>query len=120
MKTRSCKAKGRRLQNKIAKELAELFGLELGKEKDIWPRVMGEDGPDIALAKHIREIIPLSIECKNQEKWNVHSFVEQAKKQAYPNTEWVVIMSRNYQREPFVVVSWKFFKFLLKKAYGNK
>ena len=61
----------------------------------------------------MRRILPISIECKNQERWNIHEFVKQAQEQAYENTEWVVIVKRNYQKDPYVIISWEFFKVLI-------
>ena len=45
-KTKSCKAKGRRLQDKICKEIAELLGVPYGPDEEVAPREMGQKGPD--------------------------------------------------------------------------
>ena len=62
MKTRSAKAKGRRLQNKIRDLLLEEFK-ELEPD-DIRTAIMGETGEDIKLSPAARKKIPYSFECK--------------------------------------------------------
>ena len=80
MKTRSAKAKGRRLQNKIRDLLLEEFK-ELGPD-DIRTAIMGETGEDIKLSPAARRKIPYSFECKNQEKLNIWNSLEQAEQNA--------------------------------------
>ena len=92
MKTRSAKAKGRRLQNKIRDLLLEEFK-ELEPD-DIRTAIMGETGEDIKLSPAARKKIPYSFECKNQEKLNIWSSLEQAEENSgdYPP---VLIFKRN-------------------------
>lgn len=69
MKTRSAKAKGRRLQDSVRKLLLENFPqLE---DDDIKTAIMGESGEDIHLSPAARKLIPYSIECKNQEALSI-------------------------------------------------
>ena len=75
MKTRSAKAKGRRLQNKIRDLLLEEFK-ELEPD-DIRTAIMGETGEDIKLSPAARRKIPYSFECKNQEKLNIWESLKQ-------------------------------------------
>ena len=80
MKTRSAKAKGRRLQNKIRDLLLEEFkDLE---PDDIRTAIMGETGEDIKLSPAARRKIPYSFECKNQEKLNIWDSLKQAESNA--------------------------------------
>ncbi len=92
MKTRSAKAKGRRLQNKIRDLLLEEFK-ELEPD-DIRTAIMGETGEDIKLSPAARRKIPYSFECKNQEKLSIWSSLEQAESNSgdYPP---VLIFKRN-------------------------
>ena len=85
MKTRSGKAKGRRLQNKVRDVLLEHFSEELEPD-DIRTAIMGETGEDIKLSPAARKLIPYSFECKNQEKLNIWSSLEQAEENSgdYP------------------------------------
>ena len=76
MKTRSAKNKGKRLQNTVREVLLEAFkSLE---PDDIRSAIMGDSGEDIQLSPAARKLIPYSIECKNQEKLNIWSALEQA------------------------------------------
>ena len=92
MKTRSAKAKGRRLQNKIRDLLLEEFK-ELEPD-DIRTAIMGETGEDIKLSPAARRKIPFSFECKNQEKINIWESLNQAEESSgdYPP---VLIFKRN-------------------------
>ena len=92
MKTRSAKAKGRRLQNKIRDLLLEEFK-ELEPD-DIRTAIMGETGEDIKLSPAARRKIPYSFECKNQEKLNIWESLKQAGENsgAYPP---ILIFKRN-------------------------
>ena len=92
MKTRSAKAKGRRLQNKIRDLLLEEFkDLE---PDDIRTAIMGETGEDIKLSPAARRKIPYSFECKNQEKLNIWESLKQAEENSgdYPP---ILIFKRN-------------------------
>ena len=92
MNTRSGKAKGRRLQNKIRDLLLEEFkDLE---PDDIRTAIMGETGEDIKLSPAARRKIPYSFECKNQEKINIWESLNQAEENSgdYPP---VLIFKRN-------------------------
>ena len=93
MKTSSGKAKGRRLQNKVRDVLLEHFSEELEPD-DIRTAIMGETGEDIKLSPAARRLIPYSFECKNQEKLNIWSSLEQAEKNSGNHTP-LVIFKRN-------------------------
>tara|TARA_B100001245_G_scaffold233170_1_gene216539 strand:- start:456 stop:788 length:333 start_codon:yes stop_codon:yes gene_type:complete len=76
MKTRSAKNKGKRLQNSVRDILLETF--DTLEPDDIKSAIMGDSGEDIQLSPAARKLIPYSIECKNQEKLNIWSALEQA------------------------------------------
>ena len=76
MKTRSAKNKGKRLQNSVRDILLETF--DTLEPDDIKSAIMGDSGEDIQLSHAARKLIPYSIECKNQEKLNIWSALEQA------------------------------------------
>ena len=76
MKTRSAKNKGKRLQNSVRDILLETF-TQL-EEDDVKSTTMGESGEDIQLSPAARKLIPFAFECKNQEKLNIWSALEQA------------------------------------------
>ena len=76
MKPRSAKNKGKRLQNKVRDLILEKFNkLETDVVRSI---TMGDSGEDILLSPAARKLFPFSVECKNQEKLNIWSSLEQA------------------------------------------
>ena len=56
MKTRSRKAKGRRLQNWVRDELLSLF-TNLSND-DIYCAIMGESGADVKFSPHAQKVLP--------------------------------------------------------------
>jgi hypothetical protein len=107
------KAKGRRLQQIVAKRISELTGLSCGKDGDVVSREMGQNGVDIRLSPKAREIFPWSIECKNQETWKIPQWIEQAKTNIYENTNWLLIVSKNNYK-PIIILDMEVFFNLLK------
>ena len=110
MKTSSGKAKGRRLQNKVRDVLLEHFSEELEPD-DIRTAIMGETGEDIKLSPAARRLIPFSFECKNQEKLNIWSSLEQADENSgdYPP---VLIFKRNRSKTYVTVELEEFMKLI--------
>ena len=104
MKTSSAKAKGRRLQQWVAKMLVEHLGVD---EEDLESRPMGSSGEDIIMGKLTRQKFPYSIECKNQEAVNVWKAYEQAESNC-KGYEPLVVIKRN-QHKPLVVVDAEYF-----------
>ena len=111
MKTRSAKAKGRRLQNKIRDLLLEEFK-ELEPD-DIRTAIMGETGEDIKLSPAARRKIPYSFECKNQEKLNIWDSLNQAEENSgdYPP---ILIFKRN-RSKTYVTIELEDFLKIIKK-----
>ncbi len=97
----SAKAKGRRLQKYVAERLSEITGIPEGKDCLIQSREMGQSGTDVKLIGDALSQIPLSIECKACEAWSVHSWIEQAKANQLPRTEWILFAKKN-QSKPIV------------------
>ena len=110
MKTSSGKAKGRRLQNKIRDLLLEHFSDKLEPD-DVKVAIMGESGEDIKLSPAARKLIPYSFECKNQEKLNIWSSLEQAEENSgdYPP---VLIFKRNRSKTYVTVELEEFMKLI--------
>ena len=81
MKSRSAKNKGKRLQNSVRDLILEKFNqLE---EDDVRSITMGDD---ILLSPAARKLFPFSVECKNQEKLNIWSSLEQTETNAGKHT----------------------------------
>ena len=110
MRTKSKKAKGRRLQQWVRDLLIEK--LEVHPE-DIESRSMGAGGEDLIMARAAREKFPYSIECKNQESLNIWKAYEQAQ-QNCGDYEPIVVLKRNNVK-PLVLVDADYFVELHKK-----
>ena len=93
MKTQSCKAKGRRLQQQVRDKILSCFDhLTLD---DVRSTSMGAGGEDVQLSTEARKCVPFSFECKNVEKLNVWCAVDQAKENCPPGSDPVLIMKKN-------------------------
>ena len=92
MKPRSAKNKGKRLQNKIRDLILEKFN-QLEPD-DVRSVTMGDSGEDILLSPAARKLFPFSTECKNQEKLNIWSSLEQAESNSGNHIP-IVIFKRN-------------------------
>lgn len=93
MKTRSAKAKGRRLAVCVKEKLVELLGFSEG---DVFVRTSGDTGTDLFFSQNLTENFPFDIECKNQEKLNIWSAIAQAEKNSKPGRVPLVCFSRNH------------------------
>ena len=104
MKTSSAKAKGRKLQQWFANVLVETLGLD---SEDLESRPMGSSGEDIIMGKQTRQIFPYSVECKNQEKVNIWSAMEQAESNC-KSYEPLVVIKKN-GKKPLAVIDAEYF-----------
>jgi hypothetical protein len=102
MKTSSAKAKGRRLQQKVAAALRETFSLA---ERDCKSTPMGTQGEDVYLSSAAWEKFPFAIECKNTESINIWKAWAQAKTHAGTAANPMVIFSKNHEE---ILVTLKF------------
>ena len=93
MKPRSAKNKGKRLQNKVRDLILEKFNKKL-EEDDVRSITMGDSGEDILLSPAARKLFQFSVECKNQEKLNIWSSLEQAESNSGKHTP-LLIFKRN-------------------------
>ena len=92
MKSRSAKNKGKRLQNLVRDLILEKF-TQL-EEDDVRSTTMGDSGEDVLLSPAARKLFPFSVECKNQEKLNIWSALEQAENNSNGHTP-LLIFKRN-------------------------
>ena len=93
MKTSSCKAKGRRLQQAVRDALLENF--KTLEPDDIRSTGMGQKGTDLQLSPAAKKQIPFSFEMKNQENINIWASLAQAEKNVQPKTFPVLVFKRN-------------------------
>lgn len=103
MKTSSAKAKGRRLQQFVAKKISEITGCPCGKDEIIRSREMGQAGVDVVLVGIAKEKFPFSVEAKCQESWSVPAWIRDAKDNQQPGTDWLLFAGRN-RFDPVVVM----------------
>ena len=92
MKSRSAKNKGKRLQNNVRDLILEKF--QQLEEDDVRSITMGDSGEDILLSPAAKKLFPFSVECKNQEKLNIWSSLEQTETNAGKHTP-LLIFKRN-------------------------
>tara|TARA_B100002052_G_scaffold167275_1_gene152332 strand:+ start:59 stop:562 length:504 start_codon:yes stop_codon:yes gene_type:complete len=105
MKPQSAKAKGRRLQQKVVRTILDAFpGLE---DDDCRSTSMGCGGEDVLLSPAARRLVPLSIECKCQERLNIWSAVEQAECNAPNEAKPCVVFSKNHAKL-YAVLPWDY------------
>ena len=68
--------------------------MEILETNDIESQVMGMSGEDIVLSPAAKRVIPYSFECKNQERLNLWSSLEQAESNC-EDRQPVLIFKRN-------------------------
>lgn len=73
---KSAKAKGRNLQNLVAAAILCKYPVLDGN--DVRGAIMGENGEDIKLSNHARQLFPYSVECKARAAFSTYSLMEQA------------------------------------------
>lgn len=107
MKTSSCKAKGRNLQNIVAKALDEKYNYDPEKQYfNFRPALMGESGEDIKVIELIDAYkcpFGWSIECKNQENWSIAQWWKQAVANTKKDRKPLLVIKKNHH-EPLVVM----------------
>ena len=114
------KAKGRELQQWACQQISDYTKLPWGKDCPIESRPMGQSGVDVRLDRQARERFPFSVESKRHENWSVPSWVEQAKKNELPNTDWLLVMRRSHKPPVIVMDGAAFFKLLERlKPWGD-
>lgn len=112
MTPRSCKAKGRRLQDWIKDKLIDLIGISPDLIKCA---IMGENGQDVRLFGDARQQFPYSIEAKNTERLNLWAAYDQAAANAAGDQEPLVICKRNRSR-PLAIMDAEHFMRLVASA----
>ncbi len=119
MSTAACKAKGRRLQQETRDSILSTFA-DLLVEDDVRSTSMGSSGEDVQLSPRAREVFPFSVECKNTEKINIWSAIEQASINAQKKkSDYLVVFRRNRMKAQ-VVLEFDVLMKLLKELYGAR
>jgi len=118
MKTKSVKAKGRKLQNTVRDALRDIYvnttRVPKLKVDDIKSQTMGMPGEDIVLSPKAQEVIPYSFECKNVEKLSIWKAIEQCEQNS--NERIPVVVFKKNGKVPHITMSLdNFINLLLKE-----
>lgn len=111
------KDKAKSLQQYVAKEVARLTGLPCGRDCPIESRQMGQAGVDIRLDAEARKQFPFSCECKKAEDWDLQAAINQAYQNRYPETHWVVFLSKARFKPVVVLLKFDFDKICSQSSY---
>lgn len=114
MKPSSAKAKGRALQKYVCQSILSRFSCL--RQDDVGSRSSGANGEDIMLSPAARQILPISIECKNRAKFAVYSDYEQSKQNS--GTYEPVLVIKQNKSQPLAVIDLNYFLELM--ANGSK
>ena len=87
--------------------------MEILETNDIESQVMGMSGEDIVLSPAAKKVIPYSFECKNQERLNLWSSLEQAESNC-EDRQPVLVFKRN-RSKVYVAIEFDHFIELLKE-----
>lgn len=80
MRPSSAKAKGRRFQQWVRDRMLDLA--DWLEPDDVRSTSMGASGEDLLLSPAARQVFPISMECKNQERLSIWKAMEQAAEHA--------------------------------------
>jgi hypothetical protein len=110
--TASGKAKGRRLQQLVRDKILETYPT-LG-EGDVVSTSMGAGGEDVKLSPAARRLFPYSVECKARATLPLYAWYTQAKSNAPPDAEPMLVIKQD-RNKPLVVVDLDHYFELLEK-----
>ena len=103
MTTASKKAKGRNLQKLVVDKIKVKFTQLV--DNDVKSTSMGVTGEDIQLSPHGEKILgPLYIECKNVEKLNVLSVMEETRLKAQAKKKIPIVVHKRNGIKPVVIL----------------
>lgn len=101
MKSRSAKAKGRRIIEELREAILRAFP-ELQRD-DILIQPTSVGGEDLKLSPAARMLFPFAVEGKNKESLNIWSAIAQAQANAKGNPP-AVVFRRNNMKEPWCCI----------------
>ena len=110
MKTSSCKAKGRKLQQYVAEQISNILDIPWGADELIRSRESGQKGVDVVVLGRAKKQFPWSTECKNVEKLNWWDAIRQARDNQQDGTDWLLCVKKNHESPVVVIDSMIFFK----------
>lgn len=108
-KARYNKAKGRKLQQWVAKQISELLDIPWGKDELIESRQMSQAGVDIILRGETKKLFPYSIECKSGTTISWMDAVRQARKNKKEGQEWLLFLNHPDFTYPVMMMDSRYF-----------
>lgn len=111
MLTKSCKAKGRLLQNWVKAELTVPWSYL--RPEDVKVAIMGEKGADIQLSPEAKKLFPYQIECKNLKKFVGYKYFKQA--QQHGGLTPLVVIKANKEDPLVIIKASDFFKLSIRE-----
>jgi hypothetical protein len=118
MKTSTCKAKGRRLQQEIVAEILAYFP-ELSP-RDVVSLPMGCSGKDIMLSEEAIKSVPFAIEAKCQESLNIWSALKQTEQDNRDKDLIPLLVFRRNNTERYCSLKFSDFMNMVKKLSEYK
>lgn len=112
MRTSSAKAKGRRLQDSVRDLILEHYPTL--EPDDVQCAIMGQSGTDIKLSPAAKRLFPYAVECKNQEKLNIWSSLDQAQENAQDGQTPLLVFKKNRTEEYVAMKLSDFIKLTIK------
>lgn len=110
MKTRSAKEKGKRLEKHVAERVVDVLG-----QHNVKAKRMPMSGAIPGFKSDVLTNLPVSFECKNQEKVQLWEWWGQASSQAGSKIP-VLIVSRNRVPEPLAIITLEDLLFFMELA----
>lgn len=101
--TQSKKAKGRKLQQKIQKDIITTFNLS---ENDVRSTSMGASGCDILLSDAARALFPYAVECKAQEKLSIPAWWKQTIENAEKEELTPLLIFKQSRKDVLICLKW--------------
>mgnify|MGYP003145887564 CR=1 FL=1 len=117
-KIKSCKAKGRKLQNFVRDMLREIYSPDL-EDDDIKSQTMGMTGEDIILTPAARKLIPFSFECKNVERLQMWRAIDQCESNIKDCNTPAVVFKKN-GKKPYVAIPFEIFCDILEYRHSQE
>lgn len=115
--TRSAKAKGRTLQNKV-RDRVRAINPEL-ESFDVRSCTMGESGEDVQLTAKARAIFPFTTECKKRKAFAIYKDYDQANRHSVKSPGEPLLVIEADRRKPLAIVDLEVFLAMARATFGG-
>lgn len=109
VKPQSAKAKGRFLQQYVRDKIREL--IPSSRDGDVESTSMGASGEDVKLSPYVRDILPVSFECKSNKAFAVYKIIDQCKSNTPEGCQPVVVLKGD-RKKPIAVIDLDYYFYL--------